>query len=499
VEGGGAVLIAALLGNGLNYLFSLFLARLLGPETFGLFALAVTVFNALALILIFGLDAGATKFVSQHLAAGRFDRVRRTVWSAVLLGGLFGSAGGLLLWALAPPAATMLYQQPALSSALRWFAVALPPVVVTAICLSVLQSFLAVRYTVLVKYCWEPLGKFAVAGLLVAAGWGLGGAVAGIVLAAAASAVFLLIVQFRVNRTGRSQGTGWHRDEIRALMAFGLPLSAGQVVAVLAPRSDIFILGYWVRAEEVGVYLAAFQTAAVLALALGSFESLYAPMLARYVAAGQWGRIQDLYRAMARLTVTLVVPVFLLLVIFARDVLGWFGQPFVMGAGCLVVLALGHLVSSAAGASSALLVMAGHTRLALINTGVMGLVMIAATAALVPLLGIWGAAIAATASLILTNVLRVVELWRLYGVHPFTRALLKPVMAGLLAAGLVAGARLLLDGPMALVAALLGIVFYLTMLILQGLEREDRTAIEQILERGRQAKAFWPQMRRASS
>jgi O-antigen/teichoic acid export membrane protein len=498
VEGGGVVLIAALLGNGLNYLFSIFLARMVGPDTFGVFALGVTVFNTVALILIFGLDAGVTRLLSHHLAAERFDRARRTVWSAAGMGGMLGLLGGALLWFFAPAVATALYHQPALSPVLRWFAAALPAAVVAAICLSALQSFLAVRYTVLVKYLWEPTGKFVLAGLLLAAGWGLVGAVGGIVLTLTVSALCVLIALSRVTRNGRSR-IEWSRDEIRSLMAFGLPLSVGQIFAVLAPRSDIFILGYWVSTQEVGVYLAAFQTAAVLALVLGSFESLYAPMLARCVAARQWNKIQDLYRAMARLTVMLVIPVCLLLVIFAREVLGWFGEPFVAGAGCLVFLALGHLLCSPLGGSSALLVMAGHTRLTMINTIVMGLAMIAGTAALVPPLGVWGAALSATASLILTNVLRVAELWWLYRVHPFTGTLLKPVLAGLIVAGVLAGIRPFLQGPFILLAAFVGSCLYVATLIMLGLEREDRAAIVKICGRGVPATALGLRLRRVSS
>ncbi len=63
---GSAVLLASGFGNGLNYAFGIFLARTLGAEEFGLFV-GLTIFNMVTLTVIFGMDIGATKFVSHHL------------------------------------------------------------------------------------------------------------------------------------------------------------------------------------------------------------------------------------------------------------------------------------------------------------------------------------------------------------------------------------------------------------------------------------------------
>ncbi len=72
---GGALLFASAFGNGLNYAFGIFLARTLGAEEFGLFGLALTIFNMVTLTVVFGMDIGATKFVSHHLVEGQQARL----------------------------------------------------------------------------------------------------------------------------------------------------------------------------------------------------------------------------------------------------------------------------------------------------------------------------------------------------------------------------------------------------------------------------------------
>ena len=65
VVASSAVLLASIFGNGLNYLFGIFLARSLGIDQFGLYALGFSIFSTLALLVPLGMDAGAIKFISE--------------------------------------------------------------------------------------------------------------------------------------------------------------------------------------------------------------------------------------------------------------------------------------------------------------------------------------------------------------------------------------------------------------------------------------------------
>ena len=98
---GSAVLFASAFGNGLNYAFGIFLARTLGAEVFGLFALALTIFNMVTLTAILGMDIGATKFVSHHLGEGQQQKAKVSLLAAAFIafGSGFVAAIGLALLA----------------------------------------------------------------------------------------------------------------------------------------------------------------------------------------------------------------------------------------------------------------------------------------------------------------------------------------------------------------------------------------------------------------
>lgn len=487
VKGGGAVLLASIAGNGLNYALGIFLARSIGPSDFGLYALGVTVFNTLALLALGSMDVGAVKFVSAALSGGRGDDARTTVLQTATLTALIGIVFGLGLTAFAGTIAASVYGRPDLETVLLFFAVAVPLSAISALLIATLQAFQTVRYTIGIKYVWEPIGKFVLAAGALWAGWGLTGVLAAFVLVSAVSVlVAAAAVWMRSGMRRHGPRLRWHT--VRALLAFCLPLTAATVFGVLAPRADVLLLGYWAGAQDAGIYLAAFQTAAILSLVLGAFDTMLAPLIARVWAQRDRARMERVYQDISRLVLTCAMPLCLVMIVCSRELLTVFGESFGAGTSCLVVLAAGQLVNSAAGAANTVLLMSGHSRLVMINTIVSGLGLIAATAVLTPRWGMLGAAAAASATLCLVNAVRVLQVWRLHRIAPHTWSSVKSLLAGAGAAGIVWAVKAAVSPVGGLSVLTLGAaasVVYAGCLLILGLEREDRIMLGSLLEKAK--------------
>ena len=123
----------------------------------------------------------------------------------------------------------------------------------------------------------------------------------------------------------------WNIQEARTLLTYCLPLAVSNLFGVVAPRSDILILGYWANTQEVGIYLAAFQTAAIMALVLSAFDTGLAPIISRAWSQQDRARMSDSYQAVSRLSITVSLPVFCCLILFANDILKVFGSEFANG------------------------------------------------------------------------------------------------------------------------------------------------------------------------
>ena len=484
-QGGSALLLASAFGNGLNYAFGIFLARTLGAEEFGLYALALTIFNMVSLTAVFGMDSGTTKFVSHHLVEGQHGKARESLIAAAAIAFGSGLVAAIGLAVLAHPIAVTLYDKPHLLQSLLYFSAAIPLATLTMVLISTLQAYQTVRYTILVKYLWEPVGKFILAGGLLWAGFQLLGVLISIVIVFAVSAA-LSINAVRQLAFARSDClVAWNWREARVLFSFCLPLVVSKIFGVVAPRSDILILGYWVSVGEVGVYLAAFQTAAIMSLVLSAFDTSLGPIISRAWSQQDRARMRESYQAVSRLSIMAALPIFCCLLLFSNEILRIFGSEFVDGRWALMILALGQVFNTATGSANTVLLMSGHSRLVMTNTVVMGVLLLAATAMIIPFLGITGAALAAATVFILTNVIRVSQVWRLHHVQPYSTDLAKPVAAASLATGII---LMLFHVAPSLSSPALALAFsllYVAGIWLLGVSRQDRLIFESLVSRGK--------------
>jgi O-antigen/teichoic acid export membrane protein len=257
------------------------------------------------------------------------------------------------------------------------------------------------------------------------------------------------------------------------------------IVGVIAPRTDVLLLGYWADPAQVGVYQAAYQTAAMLTLIAAALDAAFAPLSAGLFAVHDLPRLKSLYCNVSRWLLTVSFPIALMLLVFGSDILSLFGPAFPLAAGCLLLLALGQWVNTWTTFAHSLLLMSGHSRLAMWNGIGTGILLLFLNWLLIPRLGITGAAFAVSFSLTIGGLLRVGQVWLLYGLHPFSVELIKPVGAGLaaLVAGYVLRAFLGADFLIAVMPAM-GL-FYLGLLYCLKLEEADRMALTGLMQRVR--------------
>lgn len=195
--------------------------------------------------------------------------------------------------------------------------------------------------------------------------------------------------------------------------------------------------------------------------------------------------MKDSYQAVSRLSITVSLPIFACFILFASEILALFGPEFSAGTAALMLLALGQIFNNATGSANTVLLMSGHSRLVMTNTIIMGVVLLAATAAIIPFWGMTGAAIAASTTFILTNLIRVIQVWQLHHVQPYTWDLAKPIAAAAAATGIV---FLLHNSAVMIPSPVLGLalgLLYLSGLLLLGINQQDRLVLQLLHSRFR--------------
>jgi O-antigen/teichoic acid export membrane protein len=278
--------------------------------------------------------------------------------------------------------------------------------------------------------------------------------------------------------------------ENRELFSFSLAVSLVSFFYFISRWIGIFMLGYFATSKDVGIYGAVDRVIPLINLPLISLNSIFPPMISELYGKKDFVKIESLYKVETKWAISLGLPFFLVLSIFARPIMSIFGAGFAEGAIALIILSAAQMIIVTAGSQGQVLMMTGNQNLTLINNAFFAFTNIVLNYFLIPRYGILGAAVAGlicTATIILIEVGQVYYLFRM---HPFRSDLVKPLAAGvvvsLLTLLLFRFELINLSRVNIFLLGLLVVLFiglYFLLLIIFKLSDEDKMVIDAIFRR----------------
>lgn len=490
-KGGGIVLAGRMFAYASRFLIGVLLARLLGAEEFGRYSLALSAGTIAASISLFGLDDAVMRYVA--ILASRDDEAG--VWGAlqfsigVAVGFSVLMAAGL--FALAEPIAGRLFHEPSLAYLLRVMSITVPFLTLSEILAYSTRGFKKMGYGVIAENVGQLLVRLILISLLgllgldavkAAIAFGLSD------LAASLMLVYFLNKEFPLRRALRSA-----RYDVRDILNFSIPLWISGLLSTFRSNIQTVLLGALSTITSVGIYTVASKIDLVGVMIYRAAITAVKPILAELDARQDWKQMGQLYQATSRWVFMLNIPIFLIMVLFPSELLSLFGRSFVNGSQALMILAWSNLANVSTGICGSIIDMTGHTRLKLFNSVTQIAVSIGLNYVLIQQWGLLGAAVATLAGIALVNLLRLLEVWVLFGLLPYNASFIKPVAAALITFGIVTVTRQLLPGHLPLLYlvlhALIIAAAYGGAMLLMGLPEEDRTVFARFVRRTRAAAA----------
>jgi len=480
LKGAGISLAGYLSFLSLNMVFQLLLTRTLGAAKVGIFALALSITDIAVILAIMGLQSGMLRFVALYNGQGDRACTAGAMAAGLRIVVIVSLAAAILLFAGAPLLATHVFGKPPLSPVLRVLALSLPFSATLSLLLSIAQGLKRVEYRAIIEHTVMPVLK--IGGLLVVLVV-LGRSTLGVAYVVVISfLVGTLIAAVGVWRLYPLRGCNqWPVLMTRAMLAFSWPLLFTTVIDRAWLETHTLVLGTQAPSEQVGIYYVGLRVAVLLSLFLTAFSTIFAPIMAELHARHERERLGSLLKTVTRWGFSLCLPVFLLLFLFSEEVMRLFGPEFASGAVILQILALSQLFNVATGSVGWLLTMSGHPRFNLLNALLIFGLSLTLALLLIPRYGVLGAAIGSAASVSLVNLLRLVEVYALLGIHPYSLSYLKPVVAGFLSAVTMIGLGLLLSdwspvGRVILSVFVLVLTYGMVLILLQ-LDEDDQAVV----------------------
>jgi O-antigen/teichoic acid export membrane protein len=466
-----------LVTNAAGYFFRIYLARTLGAEALGLYALGMSIVGLLSLFNAFGLPSAAARFVAGYCAKHEYERLGSFLRGSVAL----LAAGNILLGAVlivaGPWIAIHFYHAPALAVYFWPFALIMLFGVFNSFLGQVMAGYQDVaRRTLITHFIGTPVNMLFAVGL-ISLGFGLAGYLTAQAISAFIVLALLAIYVFKMTPPEARHSVVSARIE-KEVVAFSAAAFAIAGVEFVLSQADKIVLGYYLSATQVGIYAVAMALVGFVPVALQSVNQIFSPGIAELHATGNHSLLQRLYTTLTKWILALTIPLGLTIIIFARPLMGIFGSAFEAGTAVLVIGTVGQLVNCAVGSVGYLLLMSGHQNQMVKIQAVNAALMITLSILLVPRFGIRGAACAAAVAVAVTNVWSLRAVYQRLKLLPYDSSYSKLLLPGILSAMLVVMLRFSLHAHSAFLVAAVGLscayAVFLGSFVSFGLTPDDR-------------------------
>lgn len=249
---GAFVLIAAnAIVKVIGAIFKIPLTNMIGEDGMGLFNVAYNFYTFMFVLSTAGLPVAVSKMVSEANALGRPREVKRIVRMAFLAFAAIGFLGSLILFLFAEPLIALTGASPDAAIAVRAIAPAIFCVAISSTFRGYYQgmsNMVPTAISQVIESIFKLVVGYGLACLALANGLGLGwaaaGAISGVTIGTAVSAIYLLLRKRRFPRVHRgvNDQSRSGRKICQKLIRITVPVTIGASVMSLTNLIDMFVV-----------------------------------------------------------------------------------------------------------------------------------------------------------------------------------------------------------------------------------------------------------------
>jgi O-antigen/teichoic acid export membrane protein len=433
-RGGLANMVGSALAGGTGVAVTWVVARALGAEQAGAFFAATAAFVLAGGLAKLGTQTGLVYWPARLRATGRSHLLGACLRTGLGPVTALSVVLAVAMWSGAPAIARITATDaPQVvaehTTGLRMLALFLPLQALTDALLTATRGYRAMRPTVLLdRLLRSALQLLLVGAVGVTALW----MTASLPMFALAWAAPYLPVTLlaglwlrRIHRAGKPSGPRSRRAERRRVRRefwrFTGPRALASVAQLALQRVDVLLVAALGGLVPAAVYAVAGRFVVLIQFANQGISQSVQPRLAEALATDDRPAANHLYQTATGWLVLVTWPINLLVMLFAPVYLRLFGAGYTAGASVVVVLAGAMLVATGCGMVDMVLAMAGRTSWNLVNVLVALGVTIGLDVLLIPRYGALGAAIGLACAMVANNLLPLIQVGRVAGLHPFGR------------------------------------------------------------------------------
>jgi len=203
-----------------------------------------------------------------------------------------------------------------------------------------------------------------------------------------------------------------------------LIIVAGSIATVLLDIDKV-MLGKYISIENIAYYNVAVFIATVIAVPQRAMHQILLPLSAKYLNEKDMDSLANLYK---RSSINLFIVsglIFLLIILNVNQLYTLIAPEYSVGLYIVLLISVAKLYDAILGSNNAILFNSDYYRVVLLLGVILVVVMVLLNIFLIPLYGLHGAAIATFIAMFLYNTAKVIVVYKVFGITPFSVNTLK--------------------------------------------------------------------------
>jgi len=421
----------------LSFVSGIIITRTIGSENYGIFSLARTLGETLSVFTKLGFDIGLVRYFGEK-SSQNHDKINAHFLKLVLITvSILSILPVLLIWGGGGTAIeNYIYQYEHFADVLAVMVLLVPLISIVQVISGAFRGVFQIKPRVYGELFMQPTIRLIIILMLFYVGWNIWAAIVGTVLSYVVVLVYMLILMnkhfFRCI-TGDMKEVGFQKATMKELVSVGkysVVISLTVAVAMLLAKTDVIMLGFFVTADKIGQYVVIQLVVGLIIFVNAALNQMVAPMLAKLHRENKKPEMKKLINQHTRWVMIASLPIFIIIAQYGIHIIAIFGEDFVVQTLVLPILALSQLTVAVLSSAGFILSMTGKHKLEFYTMAFALICNVILNLMLIPEMGIEGAALSTLISIILANLLRIHQVYRIYGFYPVDKVLVVPFFLG---------------------------------------------------------------------
>ena len=347
-KGGFNLLWGLVASTVISAIGTIIIARLLGPDNYGLYAIALTAPSLISTFRDWGINTAMVKYSAQYNSENNAAKIRSIFVSGVLFEIVLGLSLSILSFVLSPFLA-MTFNRPAIAPLIQiasFFILAGALVNAATAAFTGLEKMHLYSFTLII----QSIAKTVLIVALVLLGLGTFGAVTGYTvgsLFAGLTGVLLIWTMYK-SLPKPTKSKLEIMATIKTMFKYGLPLSIGTILTGFLTQFYSYILAiYVINNAIIGNYNVALNFVVLIAFFATPITTMLFPAFSKLNSRKDKELLKNVFQYSVKYAALVVVPVTAMVIALAQPAIGTiFGDKYVQAPLFLALLSVNYLYSA---------------------------------------------------------------------------------------------------------------------------------------------------------